>query len=507
MDESGVKMITTLLKSGDVKAMTIGGHVVAQCFRYNEVARRNGTQLLDTLLTTFRSLVDPKHIVSSEMESSCLLSLSLALLRLASASVSDEETLRKEPDTRNVWKLLSASTEKKSRLFMRASPLLSSENVEAFESWQKLSVKKEKNKIQTIESESICELLSTCARSYASLLVLNEDCTQWIVRACVAMLFDPCREIRLKACDSIQRTYRSLGPDLANVFCVKILSSMKSVLDNLEILDTKACANRKKREEDAAKFRRSVGAMGMENDEESDKTIDDGSSCPRRAWIAQSLRSIVPSKPSSSLSCSLLLLTYHPRVNTMKRKQHTHPSFPSSNYFRDSTRKPSRNLLWLKHTIPGLENNDVVIKTVLNSMWGDDDVTCLDVFTDIAFVLSDSNIERFGTRAVRELREAYQDVKDISQHESRVYTDDAFRFRELAEIESLISVEGRPNKGKFRIYLPVYFRFSCLSSSLFTHTHTHINTRHTHTHTYRYSRIISIQTREQEVEITSTKRN
>ena len=335
IDESGVKMLSKLLESGDLNTMTMSAHVVAKCFENTEVARKNGNQLLKTLLTTFRSLVDPKHIVKSKSESSCLICLSLALLRLASVSVSDEEIIRKEPETRNLWKLLAVSMSKKSRLFINASPLLFSENVDAFESWQAMSVKKTEL-IRSVESLGICDLLSTCARSYASLLVLSEECTQWIVSSCVAMLFDPSREIRNKACDSIQRTYRSLGPDVANAFCSKVLSSVKSLLDNLEILDKKACANRKRKEEDAIKFRRSVGEMASENeDDEEKKQKDKISSCPQRAWIAHSLRSILPSKPSASLLTSILLLTYHPRVDVVKRKVHTHPSYVPSNYFQE----------------------------------------------------------------------------------------------------------------------------------------------------------------------------
>ena len=141
IDESGIKMLSKLLESGDLNTMTMSAHVVAKCFENTEVARKNGNQLLKTLLTTFRSLVDPKHIVKSKTESSCLICLSLALLRLASVSVSDEEIIRKEPETRNLWKLLAVSMSKKSRLFINASPLLFSENVDAFESWQAMSVK------------------------------------------------------------------------------------------------------------------------------------------------------------------------------------------------------------------------------------------------------------------------------------------------------------------------------------------------------------------------------
>ena len=173
IDDSGVKMLSKLLESGDLNTMTMSAHVVAKCFENTEVARKNGNQLLKTLLTTFRSLVDPKHIVKSKSESSCLICLSLALLRLASVSVSDEEIIRKEPETRNLWKLLAVSMSKKSRLFINASPLLFSENVDAFESWQALSVKKTEL-IRNVESQGICDLLSTCARSYASLLVLSE---------------------------------------------------------------------------------------------------------------------------------------------------------------------------------------------------------------------------------------------------------------------------------------------------------------------------------------------
>ena len=395
-----------------------------------------------------------KHIVKSKSESSCLICLSLALLRLASVSVSDEEIIRKEPKTRNLWKLLAVSMSKKSRLFINASPLLFSENVDAFESWQALSVKKTEL-IRNVESQGICDLLSACARSYASLLVLSEESTQWIVSSCVAMLFDPSREIRNKACDSIQRTYRSLGPDVANAFCSKVLSSVKSLLDNLEILDKKACANRKRKEEDAIKFRRSVGEMASENeDEEEEKRKDKISSCPQRAWIAHSLRSVLPSKPSASLLTSILLLTYHPRVNVVKRKDHTHPSYVPSNYFQEKYR-PSRNLTWLSHLLPEIKQNDeIVIKTLMNMMWRENVEsniavvqTSLNVFSDLVFVLSELNLKHFASRAVQELLGGYQDVEKISKHERRVFTDRTFRIREVLEIESLVNVEGRPNKG------------------------------------------------------------